>query len=75
MFSHSHLRATYVKYSKHCALLANSFFAVRHYLLVRDYKRTDYKQKAFFKRSFNGRQISGNEIGNELIKGNGNFKY
>lgn len=26
-------------------------------------------------RSFNGRQISGNEIGNELIKGNGNFKY
>ena len=56
-------------------LLANSFFAVRHYLLVRDYKRTDYKQKAFFKRSFNGRQISGNEIGNELIKGNGNFKY
>jgi hypothetical protein len=28
----------------------------------------------FFKRSFNGRQISGNEIGNELIKGNGNFK-
>lgn len=32
------------------------FFAVRHYLLVRDYKRTDYKQKAFFKRSFNGRK-------------------
>lgn len=31
--------------------------------------------KRFFKRSFNGRQISGNEIGNELIKGNGNFKY
>ncbi|RGV45029.1 hypothetical protein DWW14_02860 [Bacteroides uniformis] len=52
----NHLRAPYVKYSKHCALLANSFFAVRHYLLVRDYKRTDYKQKAFFKRSFNGRK-------------------
>ena len=32
-------------------------------------------KKVFFKRSFNGRQISGNEIGNELIKGNGNFKY
>jgi hypothetical protein len=69
------LRAPHVKYSKHCALLANSFLAVRHYLLVRDYKRTDYKQKAFFKRSFFERQISENEIGNELIKGNGNFKY
>ena len=46
--------STLLKYSKHCALLANSFFAVRHYLLVRDYKRADYKQKAFFKRSFNG---------------------
>ena len=35
----------------------------------------DFDLEVFFKRSFNGRQISGNEIGNELIKGNGNFKY
>jgi len=69
------LKAPYVKYSKHCALLANRFFAVLHYLLVRDYKRTDYKKKAFFKRSFFERQILGNEIGNKLTKGNGNFKY
>jgi hypothetical protein len=71
----NHLRALYVKYDKLYALLANRFFAVRHCLLVKGYKRTDYKQKAFFKRSFFERQISGNEIGNELIKGNGNFKY
>ena len=35
----------------------------------------DAKIRLFFKRSFFERQISGNEIGNELIKGNGNFKY
>jgi len=50
------LRAPYVKYGKHCALLANRFFAVLHYLPVKNYKRTDYKKKAFFKRSFNGRK-------------------
>jgi len=52
----NHLRALYVKYDKLYALLANRFFAVRHCLLVKGYKRTDYKQKAFFKRSFNGRK-------------------
>ena len=35
----------------------------------------DFDLEVFFKRSFFERQISGNEIGNELIKGNGNFKY
>lgn len=31
--------------------------------------------KCFLNVRFFERQISGNEIGNELIKGNGNFKY